>query len=135
MTTLKGKARVWFDMNVPEDERTTRGQWNTIRNKFKAYFHLLGSTKEQRIRAWKDMRWDPIKEAIDDFAYRYKELGLSLGLQQDSIFDNFKACIPGQYFVFVYNANDMAQAVDNLKKCIAAEHYKGTYNYPYHTEG
>ena len=120
VTTLKGKARVWFDMNVPEDERTTRGEWNVIRDKFKAYFHPLGSTKEQRIRAWKDMRWDPIKEAIDDFAYRYKELGLSLGLQQDSIFDNFKACIPGQYFVFVYNANDMAQAVDNLKKCIAA---------------
>ena len=90
------------------------------------------------------MRWDPIKEAIDDFAYRYKELGLSLGLQQDSIFDNFKACIPGQYFVFVYNANDMAQAVDNLKKCIAAgphgiqhnnEYYKWTYIYTYYTEG
>ena len=120
VTTLKGKARIWFDMNVPEGERTTLAQWNVIRNKFKAYFHPLGSTKEQRIRAWKDMRWDPIKEAIDDFAYRYKELGLSLGLQQDSIFDNFKACIPGQYFVFVYNANDMPQAVDNLKKCIAA---------------
>ena len=136
VTTLKGKARVWFDMNVREGERTTRGEWNIIRDKFKAYFHPLGSTKEQRIRAWKDMRWDPIKEAIDDFAYRYKELGLSLGLQQDSIFDNFKACIPGQYFVFVYNANDMAQAVDNLKKCIAAgpmvpstsnQHYKCSY--------
>ena len=120
VTTLKGKARVWFDMNVLEAERTTLRHWNAIRNKFKAYFHPLGSTKEQRIRAWKDMRWDPIKEAIDDFAYRYKELGLSLGLEQNSIFDNFKACIPGQYFVFVYNANDMAQAVDNLKKCIAA---------------
>ena len=82
VTTLKGKARIWFDMNVPEGERTTLAQWNVIRNKFKAYFHPLGSTKEQRIRAWKDMRWDPIKEAIDDFAYRYKELGLSLGLQQ-----------------------------------------------------
>ena len=114
VTTLKGKARIWFDMNVPEAERTTLRQWNAIRDKFKAYFHPLGSTKEPRIRAWKDMRWDPIKEAIDDCAYRYKELGLSLGLQPDSIFDNFKACIPGQYFVFVYNANDMAQAVDNL---------------------
>ena len=77
VTTLKGKARIWFDMNVPEGERTTLARWNAIRNKFKAYFHPLGSTKEQRIRAWKDMRWDPIKEAIDDFAYRYKELGLS----------------------------------------------------------
>ena len=120
VTTLKGKARVWFDMNVPEAERETKRHWNAIREKFKAYFHPLGSTKEQRIRAWKDMRWDPIKEAIDDFAYRYKELGMSLGLTNDSIFDNFKACIPGQYFVFVYNANDMPQAVDNLKKCLAA---------------
>ena len=99
VTTLKGKARIWFDMNVPEEDRTTRAHWTEIKNKFKAHFHPLGSTKEQRIRAWKDMRWDPIKEAIDDFAYRYKELGLSLGLQQESIFDNFKACIPGQYFV------------------------------------
>ena len=120
VTTLKGKARIWYDMNVPVGERTTKRHWNAIRNKFQAYFHPLGSTKEQRIRAWKDMKWDPIKEAIDDFAYRYKELGHSLGLADDSIFDNFKACIPGQYFVFVYNANDMTQAVDNLKKCIAA---------------
>ena len=56
VTTLKGKARIWFDMNVPDAERTTLRQWNTIRDKFKAYFHPLGSTKEQRIRAWKDMR-------------------------------------------------------------------------------
>ena len=57
---------------------------------------------------------------IDDFAYKFKELGRSLGLDEVSIFDNFKACIPGQYFVFVYNALNMSQAVDNLKKCIAA---------------
>ena len=37
VTTLKGKARIWFDMNVPEGERTTLAQWNAIRNKFKAY--------------------------------------------------------------------------------------------------
>ena len=120
VTTLKGKARIWYDMNVPEGERANKRDWNRIRDKFKAYFHPLGSTKEQRIKAWKEMRWDPIKEAIDDFAYKYKELGQSLGLDEQGIFDNFKACIPGHYFVFVYNANDMTQAVHNLKKCIAA---------------
>ena len=120
VTTLKGKARMWYDMNIPEGERATKRHWNQIREKFKAYFHPLGSTKEQRIKAWKEMRWDPIKESIDDFAYKYKELGRSLGLDEVGIFDNFKTCIPGHYFVFVYNANDMSQAVDNLKKCIAA---------------
>ena len=74
LTTLKGKARIWFDMNVPEAERTTLGHWNAIRDKFKAYFHPLGSTKEQRIRAWKDMKWDPIKEAIDILSIGIKNL-------------------------------------------------------------
>ena len=70
VTTLKGKARIWYDMNVPIGERTTKRDWNSIRDKFKAYFHPLHSTKEQRIKAWKDMRWDPTKEAIDDFTYK-----------------------------------------------------------------
>ena len=66
------------------------------------------------------MKWDPTKEMIDDFAFKYKELGRSLGLNDENIFDYFKACIPAQYFVFVYSVNTMADAVANLKKCIAA---------------
>ena len=120
VTTLKGKARVWFDMKIPEDQRTTIAHWNEIKRLFKEHFHPLGSTREQRVKAWKDMKWDPTTEAIDDFAYKYKELGNSLGLNAESIFDNFKACIPGQYYVFVYNADTINVAVDNLKKCIAA---------------
>ena len=120
VTTLKSKARVWFDMKIPEDQRTTVAHWEEIKRLFKEHFHPLGSTREQRVKAWKDMKWDPTTEAIDDFAYKYKELGNSLGLNAESIFDNFKACIPGQYYVFVYNADTINTAVDNLKKCIAA---------------
>ena len=94
--------------------------WNAIKDKFKAHFHPLGTTKEQRIKAWKDMRWDPAKEEIDDFTYKYKELGQSLVLNEISVFDNFKACIPGQYFSFIFNTATMTEAVDNLKKCLAA---------------
>ena len=43
-----------------------------------------------------------------------------MGLNEGSIFDNFKACIPEQYFSFIFNTNDMTRAVDNLKKCLAA---------------
>ena len=120
VTTLKGKARIWYDMKIPEDQRTTLGHWNEIKRLFKEHFHPLGSTREQRVKAWKDMKWDPTTEAIDDFAYKYKELGNSLGLNAGSVFDNFKACIPGQYYVFVYNADTINTAVENLKKCIAA---------------
>ena len=126
VTTLKGKARLWFDVNIPEAERTTVAHWKVIKNAFKDHFNPLGSTREQRVCAWKDMRWDPTTESIDDFSYKYKELGLSLGLNDDNIYDNFKACIPGQYFVFVYNAANMADAIANLKKCIAAGPMIGT---------
>ena len=33
----------------------------------------------------KDMKWDPTTEPIDDLAYKYKELGNSLGLNEESI--------------------------------------------------
>ena len=109
-------------MNIPEADRTTVAHWNTIKTAFKDHFNPLGSTREQRVRAWKDMRWDPTTESIDDFSYKYKELGLN----QENIYDNFKACVPGQYFVFVYNAANMADAIANLKKCIAAGPMIGT---------
>ena len=64
------------------------------------------------------MKWDPTKETIDDFSFKYKELGQSLGLNDDNIFDDFKACILDQYFVFVYSVNNMTDMVSNLKKCI-----------------
>ena len=107
-------------MNIPEGQRTIVAHWNEIKRLFNEHFHPLGSTREQRVKAWKYMTWDPTTEAIDDFAYKYSKLGTSLGLNEESIFNNFKACIPGQYFVFVFNANNMTQAIDNLKKCIAA---------------
>ena len=72
VTTLKGKARVWFDIKIPEGQRTTLGHWNEIKRLFKEHFHPLGSTREQRVKAWKDMKWDPTTEAIDDFAYKYR---------------------------------------------------------------
>ena len=42
VTTLKGKARIWFDMNVPDAERTTLGHWNVIRNKIQSIFSSIG---------------------------------------------------------------------------------------------
>ena len=33
VTTLKGKARIWYDMNVPVGERTTKRDWDRIRDK------------------------------------------------------------------------------------------------------
>ena len=53
--TLKGKARVWFNMKIPEGRRTTKAHWDNIRAAFKENFHPSGSTKEQRInfgRTW-----------------------------------------------------------------------------------
>ena len=39
VTTLKGKARLWFDVNIPEAERTTVAHWKVIKNAFKDHFN------------------------------------------------------------------------------------------------
>ena len=69
VTTLKGKARLWFDVNIPKGNRNTVAHWNAIKIAFEDHFHPLESTRKQRVKAWKDMKWDPTIEAIEDFSY------------------------------------------------------------------
>ena len=37
------------------------------KGKFLTYFNPVGSTKEQQIKAWKEMVWKPEEEKLTDF--------------------------------------------------------------------
>ena len=57
--SLKNNARVWYSMYI--DGRITdlysEAGWKTIKSKFLTYFNPIGSTKEQQIKAWKELKW------------------------------------------------------------------------------
>ena len=56
--SLKNNARVWYSMYI--DGRITdlysEAGWKTIKSRFLTYFNPIGSTKEQQIKAWKELK-------------------------------------------------------------------------------
>ena len=62
--SLKNNARVWYSMYI--DGRITdlysEARWKKSRVGFLTYFNPIGSTKEQQIKAWKELKWKPEEE-------------------------------------------------------------------------
>ena len=57
--SLKKNARVWYSMYIEkrvQDLHSAEG-WKTVKSKFLTYFNPIGSTKEQQIKAWKELKW------------------------------------------------------------------------------
>ena len=74
--SLKGKPRLWFEMQYPtvNDEPKTVQEHKEMLSAFTTEHNPIGSTKEQQIMAWKKLKWDPSKEKLDDFVYRFRRV-------------------------------------------------------------
>ena len=59
--SLKGKPRLWFEMQYPtvDDEPKTVQGYRQMLSAFTTEHNPIGSTKEQQIMAWKNLKWDP----------------------------------------------------------------------------
>ena len=74
--SLKNNARVWSivcTLMVGSQTCTLRQVGKTIKSKFLTYFNPIGSTKEQQINAWKELKWKPEEEKLTDFVFRFSQ--------------------------------------------------------------
>ena len=67
-TSLKGKPRLWYEMQYPtsDDEPKTVQAYKKMLSLFTTEHNPIGSTIEQQTMAWKNMKWDPTTERLDD---------------------------------------------------------------------
>ena len=114
-TTLRERARTWYDHTIGRDERDTREHYEALKNKFKDHFNTFGSTQMQRISVFKNLRWDPAVEGIEDFAYKYEKLGKSLEFDDNALFISFQSTIPVHIMMFVGDAQTFPDMVSKIK--------------------
>ena len=114
-TTLRERARTWYDHTIPNGDRHTREHYNALKTKFKDHFNTFGSTKMQRISVFKNLRWDPAVEGIEDFAYKYEKLGKSLEFDDNALFISFQSTIPVHIMMFVGDAQTFPDMVSKIK--------------------
>ena len=119
--SLKNNARVWYSMYI--DGRITNlyseAGWKTIKSKFLTYFNPIGSTKEQQIKAWKELVWKPEEEKLTDFVFRFSQLAHELAYTDEQQIAHFVLCIPRGLYLYLEGAKTIPDAVENLRKGIA----------------
>ena len=93
--------------------------WKEVKSTFLTYFNPLGSTKEQQIKAWKEMVLKPEEEKITDFVYRFSQLAYELDYPDEQQISHFLLCIPKGLYLYLKGAQTVPDAVDNLRKGIA----------------
>ena len=75
--SLKNNARVWYSMYIDgriKDLYSEAG-WKRW---FLTYFNPIRSTKEQQIKAWKELKWRPEEEKLTDFVFSFSQLAHEL---------------------------------------------------------
>ena len=119
--SLKNNARVWYSMYIEkrvQDLHSAEG-WKTVKSKFLTYFNPIGSTKEQQIKAWKELKWKPEEEKLTDFVFRFSQLAHELGYSDEQQISHFVLCIPRGMYLYLEGARTVPDAVENLRKGVA----------------
>ena len=119
--SLKNNARVWYSMYIEKripDLHSAEG-WKTVKSKFLTYFNPIGSTKEQQIKVWKELKWKPEEEKLTDFVFRFNQLAHELGYSEEQQVSHFVLCIPRGVYLYLEGARTIPDVVENLRKGIA----------------
>ena len=119
--SFKNNARVWFSMYIENrvPELHSADDWKAVKSKFLTYFNPIGSTKEQQIKAWKELKWKPEEEKLTDFVFRFSQLAHELGYTDEQQISHFVLYIPRGLYLYLEGAQTVPEAVENLRKGIA----------------
>ena len=152
-TSLNGPARNWYDLNVTGENmgETTVADWESIKTKFLKYYNPAGSTIEQQMTTLDTLKWHPLTETIDQFAYKFRLMYKS-SFGEDYTVAMFKKSLPNEYrerLMGVNAFNDIIQRVKEVQQFLGQNipppaqwptygmpHWpgqmpQGTYPYPY----
>ena len=119
--SLKGKPRLRFEMQYPtvDDEPKTVQGYKQMLSAFTTEHNPIGSTREQQIMAWKNLKWDPSKEKLDDFVYRFRRVAKELGYNADENLEVFSCCVPSHLYLYLKGATSIKEAMENIKRACA----------------
>ena len=93
--------------------------WKAIKSRFLTYFNPIGSTKEQQIKAWKELKWKPEEQKLTDFVFRFSQLAHELSYTDEQQISHFILCIPRGLYLYLEGAKTVPDTVENLRKGIA----------------
>ena len=80
----------------------------------------IDSTREQQIMAWKTLKWDPSKEKLDDFVYKFRRVAKELGYNADENLEVFNYCVLSYLYLYLRGTTTIKEVMENIKRACAA---------------
>ena len=119
--SLRGKPRIWFEMQYPTsaDEPKTKEAYEKMVASFLTEHNPMGNTKEQLTMAWKTLNWNPTQEKLDDFVYKFRRIGQELGITENEQLQYFKCSVPPHLYLYHKDATTIKEAMENIKRACA----------------
>ena len=119
--SLKGKPRIWFEMQYPTstDEPKTKEAYEKMVASFITEHNPINSTKEQLTMAWKTLNWNPTQERLDDFVYKFRRIGQELGITENEQLQYFKCSVPPHLYLYHKDATTIKETMENIKRACA----------------
>ena len=102
---------MYIDGRIPD--LYSEAGWKAIKSKFLTYFNPIGSTKEQQIKVWKELKWKPEEKKLTDFVFRFSQLAHELAYTDEQQIAHFVL------YLYLEGAKTIPDAVQNLRKGIA----------------
>ena len=119
--SLKGKPRLWFEMQYPtsDDEPKTKEAYEKMVASFITEHNPIGSTKQQQMMGWKTLNWNPAQQRLDDFVYKFRRIGRDLGITENEQLQYFKCSVPPHLYLYHKDATTIKEAMENIKRACA----------------
>lgn len=128
--SLRTKARTWYDQDL--QDRTAAGtpvdtqdRWTEFLQSFKQQFSGYGTDRPSQNVTWKLLKWNPVKETLDEFVYRIRQLAGLLGKSALDQVDRFKDAMPPNIAQHLVMCDDLSECHLMAKKAYAYESQTG----------
>ena len=102
-----------------DDEPKTVQEYKKMLSLFTTEHNPIGSTIEQQNMAWKNMKWDPTTERLDDFVYRFRRVAQEIGYNADQQLTFFRCSVPPHLYFYLKDATPLKEAMENIKRACA----------------
>ena len=120
LMTIRGNARRWISANDIIKDQYTLKDWKDLQDKFTAHFNPHGCTLEERLKAWKELKWEPEKENLEAFIYKFIALADEVKIPQDrERITHLALRVPKPMYMHISQCTTIQEAFRKAKQCVS----------------
>ena len=113
-TSLNGTARNWYELNIADQTKGhTLAEWEEIKKRYLKYYNPAGSTIEQQMSTLDTLKWQPLMETIDQFAYK---LMFKSDFGEAYTVAMFKKSLPNEHRERLMGVNTFTDVIQRVKE-------------------